>query len=125
MINHGTFDVYFKTQLIDFLFIVGVVLGGFFIWTLLANFHNTNSFFRRVGYTCAFLLPMAGLFDVFENLVSFFMMAIPIHFSNGLALIYSSFAVIKFGFWVLALVWFILSIVALPLIKLSSSLKLT
>jgi hypothetical protein len=119
MIDAGTFDIYFKTQFIDFVFILSVVLGGFFIWTFFASLHARDSFFRRTGYQFAFLLPLAGLFDIWENLVSFFMMANPIHFYNGIALIYSAFAVVKFVFWGLALTGLTLVIIAWVVIKVS------
>lgn len=112
MLNAGTMDIYLRTQLIDFAFIASVIAGGFFIWTLIANLHF-NSFFKSWGYRAAFLLPLAGLFDVFENIVSFFMIANPINFPNGVVILYSAFAVIKFSFWFLALTWLMISLFAL------------
>jgi len=116
MLNAGTMETYRNTQLIDFIFIASVIAGGFFIWTLLASLH-TNAFFKSWGYRAAFLLPLAGLFDVFENIVSFFMIADPIHFPDGIVIVYSAFAVIKFVFWSLALSWLMISILALLITK--------
>lgn len=117
MIDAGTFDVYFKTQLIDFAFVGSVIAGGFFIWTLVANLHH-NSFFKYWGYRAAFLLPLAGVFDVLENIVSFFMIANPTNFSDGIVFVYSAFAAVKFMFWFIALSWLFVSITALVVTKL-------
>jgi len=113
MINHGTFDIYFLTQLIDFVFISAVIVMGFSNWTLVANLHPKNSFFQRTGYYAAFALPLAGLFDILENLVSFIMIADPSGFPDSVVMVYSSFAVIKFGWWVVALAALIVSLTAL------------
>lgn len=113
ILNENTMDIYFKTQLIDFLFIAAVILMGFSIWTLVANFHKKGSFFNKWGYFMAFSLPFAGFFDFFENLVSFYMLAEPKDFINGIVYVYSSFATIKFGFWVIALLWLSVSIIVL------------
>lgn len=116
MLDAGTMDVYLKTQLIDFAFIASVIAGGFFIWSLVANLH-TNSFFKQWGYRAAFLLPLAGLFDVFENIVSFFMIANPVDFPDRIVILYSAFAAIKFVFWFMALSWLMISIVTLIITK--------
>jgi hypothetical protein len=110
MISHNTFDIYVQTQFIDFIFIGAVMLMGFSIWTLVANLHPSMSFFGRVGYRLAFALPMAGLFDILENLVSFFMLNDPSDFSSWLAFPYSLFASLKFGCWCIALIWLFASV---------------
>lgn len=76
----------------------------------MANFHKKDSVLRRWGYKFAYALPLAALFDAFENGVSFFMMADPVQFPDWMAIIYSSFAAIKFGFWMIALSWLLLSL---------------
>lgn len=119
LLDAGTMDVYFKTQLIDFAFIATVIVAGFVIWTLIANLHS-NIFFKQWGYRAAFLLPLAGLFDVFENVVSFFMIANPVNFPDGIVFVYSSFAVVKFMFWFLALSWLSISMIALIVTKMAS-----
>jgi hypothetical protein len=123
MLNQNTFTIYIKTQFIDFLFIATVILAGFTIWSFVANFHSKQSFFYKWGHKLAFALPLAGLFDILENLVSFFMIAKPNDFSNFLVLPYSTFASIKFGFWTIALLWILISLIALPVSKLFLSKK--
>lgn len=105
MIQEGTLDVYLATQFIDFFFIATVIFAGFTIWTFFAGLHRKESFFRRWGYRLAWALPMAGAFDVLENLVSFFMIGQPDSFSDLWIYPYSGFAVLKFGCWAIALIW--------------------
>lgn len=118
MIDQGTFDVYLQTQFIDFIFIAAVILAGFTVWTLLSSLHHEGIFFHKWGFKFAYALPIAGAFDILENLVSFLMIANPQNFADVLLLPYSTFAVIKFGCWTVALVWFLISAVTLIISKL-------
>jgi len=117
MIQENTFQIYLKTQWIDFAFILAVISSGFTIWTLVSKLHNEKSWFRKYGYFFAFSLPLAGFFDILENIVSFFMIANPLEFSNALIIPYSTFASIKFGFWAVALIWLMISIIRLIITK--------
>jgi len=114
MIAEDTFDIYVTTQFIDFAFIAAVMLAGFTLFTFVSNLHPKFQFFNKWGYIFAFALPVAGTFDIFENLVSFLMIANPENFNDVLALFYSSFAVLKFFFWTIGLIWLMLSIVSIP-----------
>lgn len=118
MIKENTFNIYLKTQWIDFAFIFAVIIAGFTLWTLVAKLHNKNSWFRKYGYLFAFSLPLAGCFDMLENIVSFFMIAQPIEFANSLIIPYSTFASIKFGFWTIGLAWLFISLIGLTVSKL-------
>lgn len=113
MIEQKTFSIYLNTQFIDFLFIATVIVAGFTIWTFVANLHSKGSFFRKWGYKLAMALPLAGVFDFLENLVSFFMIANPFDFMDVLIIPYSTFSVLKFGFWTVGLVGLIISITTL------------
>ena len=113
MINEGTFDIYLNTQFIDFVFIATVILAGYTLWTLIAQLHPIGSFFNKWGEKLAFALPLAGIFDILENLVSFFMIANPENFSDYLMMPYSTFAVLKFGCWAVGLMWIVISIIGL------------
>jgi len=109
MLAQDTMGIYLTTQFIDFAFIAVV-----------ANFHQKGSLFRKVGQSMAFALPLAGLFDILENLMSFPMIFNPRSFSDWLIIPYSTFASIKFGFWVIALLWLGISLIASLLVKLYS-----
>lgn len=118
MIQENTFDIYLKTQWIDFAFIIAVIIAGFTIWTFISKLHGENSWFRKYGYLFSFSLPLAGFFDILENLVSFFMIAKPTTFANSLIIPYGTFASIKFGFWTIGLAWLLLSFIGLVITKL-------
>lgn len=120
MIEQNTFEIYFTTQLIDFVFIVSVIVAGFAIWTFIANCFPKMSAFRSVGMKMAFALPVAGAFDVLENLVSFFMIANPAAFANWLVIPYSTFASLKFAFWTAGLIWMVIAICYLPIARLKT-----
>lgn len=114
MLKEETFGIYFNTQIIDFAFIVTVILAGYSLWCFIANLHPKNSAFRNWGQQLAYALPLAGAFDILENLVSFFMIANPGNFADFLVLPYSIFAVLKFTCWTVGLIWLLISLVALP-----------
>ncbi|MRI00039.1 hypothetical protein GH721_05760 [Kriegella sp. EG-1] len=118
MIQEDTFQIYLKTQIIDFAFIMAVIVAGFTIWTMVSNLHRENSWFRNYGYSLAYSIPLAGLFDILENIVSFFMIASPYEFNDALIIPYSAFASIKFGFWTIGLLWLLISLVGLVITKL-------
>lgn len=125
MIQEGTFDIYLKTQLIDFLFIATVIIAGYTLWTFISNLHPKSSFFNRWGQKLAYALPFAGVFDILENIVSFFMIADPQNFADSLLLPYSSFAVLKFGCWTIGLLWLLLSLLALPITRIRFLKRMT
>ena len=123
MIDQGTLDIFVQTQLIDFLFIISVILMGFFIWIFVARLHQADTFFRNAGLWFSLSLPLAGISDVIENLISFVLLANPLGFSNWLAIVYSTVAVIKFAFWTIGLVWLMLSLLALPVKLIANKIK--
>ena len=125
MLKEDTFGIYFNTQIIDFAFIVTVILAGYTLWCLIANLHPENSFFRNWGQKLAYALPLAGAFDILENLVSFFMIANPENFADFLVLPYSTFAVFKFACWTIGLIWLLIALVALPFSYLAIKKKIS
>jgi len=125
MLQEETFGIYFKTQIIDFVFILTVIIAGYTLWYFVANLHTKNNFFNTWGKRLAFALPLAGAFDILENLVSFFMIAEPETFSNYLIIPYSTFAVLKFGCWTIGLVWLLFSVLALPISQLKWAKRIT
>ena len=121
MLQEGTFNIYLQTQFIDFAFITAVILAGFTLWTFIANLHPRGTLFNKWGQRLAFALPLAGAFDVLENLVSFFMIANPENFANSWVLPYSTFAVLKFGSWAIGMLWLLISLIALPIVRIQYS----
>lgn len=93
----GTLDIYLRTQLIDFGFLIALGLCGVLIGTLVARAGRDGSWARRIGSLAAALFLGGAVMDASENLVSFVMLADPQGFADWLALPYSGFAVVKFA----------------------------
>ena len=97
MIESGTLDVYVRTQLIDFAFIIGFLAIGLCVCTLIARLSRAESFGRRIGIWAGLAFVLGGISDMIENGWSFIMLANPSDFADWLAIPYSSFAVLKFA----------------------------
>lgn len=123
LLDFGTMDIYYQTQYFDFVFIATVIAVGFFVWMFFGSLLSKNSWLYKKRYYLSIFLPLAGLFDILENIVSFLMLANPISFNDGLVYFYSGFASLKFGCWSIALFILILLIVAWPIQKLFGKLK--
>lgn len=104
LIELGTFDVYVRTQHIDSLFILSVLMLHSFALVLISRMFAANTKGRKIMVICALLSAIAPIADQLENLVSYIMLANPRDFAGSLAYIYSSFAAIKFAFFVFAYV---------------------
>ncbi|WP_022703743.1 hypothetical protein [Pseudorhodobacter ferrugineus] len=111
MVQAGTLDVYVTTQLIDFGFILGFVGIGLFVCTLIARLSQGSSIGQKLGLFAAASFLLGALCDAIENLWSFVMLANPATFADWLALPYSAFAVLKFGFITLGMALVIASLV--------------
>lgn len=110
MIEQGTLGIYWRTQFIDFLFIAAVIFTGFIVPSFVARLHPAGSWLRAVTLGLAVALMLGGMSDAIENLISFVQLAAPLTFPNWITLIYSSFAVIKFGLIGLAVTGTLLSL---------------
>jgi len=104
LIELGTFDVYVRTQHIDSLFILSVLMLHGFALVLISRMFAANTKGRKIMVICALISAIAPIADQLENLVSYVMLANPRDFADSLAYIYSSFAAIKFAFFVFAYV---------------------
>lgn len=108
----GTLDIYLRTQLIDFGFIAMMMAFGLCLGTLVARAGAMGSWGRKLGFLAAILAVTGASFDIFENLVSFVMLADPQDFAGWLALPYSGFAVAKFICLTAAMALVLLSLIA-------------
>ena len=97
MQEFGTLDVYSQTQLIDFGFIVTMMILAFCLGSLAARLGPDGGYGRRLGKLAGVSVIFGAIFDIFENLVSFVMLADPTGFPDFIALPYSAFAAIKFA----------------------------
>ncbi len=104
LIAKGTLSTYIRTQHIDFVFIVSVLFLHFFAILFVAKLIPIGSKWHKLALIAALLSAIAPLADALENLVSYLMLTNPLDFNSYLAIIYSSFAAIKFGFFTFAYV---------------------
>lgn len=104
LLEQGMLDKYLQTQHIDSLFILSTLLLHGLVLVLISRLFAADSKGRKIMVLCAFISAIAPISDQLENLVSYIMLANPRDFFNGLAYLYSSFAAIKFAFFVFAYV---------------------
>ncbi|MCC5976917.1 MAG: hypothetical protein JJU21_02540 [Salinarimonas sp.] len=97
MLDAGTLDIYWRTQIIDFAFIASVMILSALLGTLVARLGGVGSFGYRAGIAAAVLGIAGASMDVIENLISFIMLANPQDISQTVAVVYSSFAAAKFA----------------------------
>ena len=108
----GTLSIYTQTQHIDFVFIISVLLLHFFALLFAAKLIPASSKWHKLSLIAALASTIAPLADALENLVSYLMLLNPIDFNSYLALIYSSFAAVKFAFFTFAYIALAVSLVA-------------
>jgi hypothetical protein len=112
LIENGTLDVYVRTQHIDFLFILSVLLLHVSALLLISRLFKKGGRWRRAMIYCALLAALAPAADAAENAVSYIMLANPLGFPGWLALIYSSFAALKFAMFTFAYIAAAIGLVA-------------
>lgn len=116
MIDGGTLDIYWQTQVIDFGFIAALVAVSLLFGTLAARFADSSLrvgiWGRHLGLLAAGLGMAGAGCDAVENLLSFAMLTNPRAIPQPLVLAYSSAAAIKFGLLTLAMLALVASILA-------------
>lgn len=112
----GTLDVYRQTQLVDFAFIAATALLHFWLLVLVARLLPEGGW-RRAALVVLVIGLLAPAFDVLENLVSFIALATPGEISPIVAIVYSSFASLKFLCFFAAYLWVPVALVAALALK--------
>lgn len=112
LINEGTLDIYLRTQHIDTLFIISTLLLHGIGLVMLSRLFSKDSKGRKIMVVCALISAIAPISDQLENVISYVMLMNPTHFSGGLAYVYSSFAALKFAFFVFAYITAIIGLIA-------------
>jgi hypothetical protein len=112
LIEQGMLDKYLQTQHIDSVFILSTLFLHGIILALISRLFSAQSKGRKIMVVCALISAIAPASDQLENLISYVMLANPTDFFTGLAYIYSSFAAIKFAFFVFAYVTASLGLIA-------------
>jgi len=98
----GRLGLYVQTQHIDSLFILSTLMLHTGALALVGRLYAPSGRGRRWMASAALLSAVAPLADQCENLVSYVMLADPTGFDPALALVYSSFAALKFAMFVFA-----------------------
>lgn len=126
MVNAGTLDIYWQTQFIDFGFILANVLNlfcaGVACYRSLPKSWLENKFGQLV-YASIWIMPLAPIFDAFENLASFVLLNQVGDLSQPMTVFYSSLASIKFALFVLSYLWVIGVVVSVLMHKLITLVK--
>jgi hypothetical protein len=102
LVAGGTLQAYIQTQHIDSLFILSTLLLHVGALALAARLFPAGTRGRSLMVTAALVSAIAPIADQAENLVSYGMLANPAGFADGLALVYSGFASLKFAMFVFA-----------------------
>ena len=115
LIEMGTLDIFVRTQLIDFaymitMFVTLLMFGGAAARLLKWRF-NTH-WLTGIALGVMWLTSLGPIFDALENAVSFVMLADPLGFPDWLIYPYSSFAVVKFALIGFGHVWAVLVLAA-------------
>lgn len=113
LVAQGTFDRFVLTQVIDFAWIIGLMLTLFFAHVAIARGQPAGSKWRQFALRLAVVAPLIAASDAFENAVSFLMLADPKGFPDWLAPLYSGFATIKWSWAVIGVSLIVIQIGAL------------
>jgi hypothetical protein len=110
ILAQGTFNRFVLTQVIDFAWIIGLMLTLFFTHVAIARGQAADSAWRHFALRLAVIAPLIAASDAFENFVSFIMLANPQQFPDWLALLYSGFAAIKWSWAVIGVALILIQI---------------
>ncbi len=113
MLDAGTLDIYWATQLFDFVFIAAVIVSGFLAGSVIVRFAGERQPWRGLGLVVRTLIPLGAGFDAIENLISFTMLTQPRTFPEWIALPYSAAATIKFALVGVGLLALVVAVVGL------------
>lgn len=113
--DQGTFSRFVQTQMIDFAWIIGLMLTLFFSHVLIARAQPKNSKWRMFALYLAVIAPAIAASDAIENFISFAMLADPQNFPDWLAPLYSGFAAIKWSWAAIGTTLIIIQISALAI----------
>ena len=129
MSAEGTLDIYFSTQLFDFVFMVAMASFGLLAGSLIVRLSEGEGVLRKItrgfGRFTRVALPVGAGFDAVENVFSFIMLSRPESFSDFWAVLQSSFAVAKFILQVPGIIVFVISLALLLVVNLSAYVKRT
>jgi len=112
LISNGTLNDYILIQYLDIGIMVFTAVCFFFLTLAIAKKMKPDSSWRKRGFMSALLFPISSLLDGIENIVLLTMLANPLNFPDGLALVYSSLAVAKFAVFIIGLIFIVVILIA-------------
>lgn len=118
LLENNTMEQYIFTQIYDFLFMLSVLILHASALLMVSRLFPLTSRWRRAMVYCAIISALAPLADALENGISFIMLADPSGFANWLALVYSSFATVKFAMFTFAYLSVVTGVLAAVALKL-------
>lgn len=122
LLAQGTFDRFVLTQIIDFVWIIGLMLTLFFAHIAIARGQPAGSKWQRLALRLAVVAPLIAASDALENAVSFFMLADPQGFPDWLAPLYSGLAAVKWSWAVLGVSLLVIQLGVLALFRMRREL---
>ena len=123
----GTLGVYWQTQFVDFAFIAATALLHYWLLLLVTRLLPVGRW-RRIGLAAVGIGLLAPAFDVLENLLSFIALSNTTEILPVTAIVYSSFASLKFLSFFAVYLWVPVGLVAAAVLRMrrrSSSLSHT
>ena len=116
----GTLGVYWQTQFVDFAFIAATALLHYWLLLLITRILPVGRW-RRIGLAALVIGLLAPAFDVLENLVSFIALSNPTEILPVTAIVYSSFASLKFLSFFAVYLWVPVALVAAAVLRIRRS----
>lgn len=120
LIQKGTLPLYINTQLVDYLYIAGLLSTLFFLHLLIAKAQPSVRW-RNLALTLAILAPAVALSDAIENIVTLTMLSQPTDFAPWLAYLVSTLSTIKWGWAFIGCPLICIQLIALAWIRLRRS----
>lgn len=105
LIEQGTLGTFVTTQMVDLVYMATIFAAFFSLMIAIYVIMPAIRAVQTVAAVMVFVAPLAGVFDLRENILSFITLANPLSFADWLVYPYSSFAVVKFGVYSLTYLW--------------------
>lgn len=97
MLDQGTFRFYVITQVLDYLFIIGLGCVGYFIHVAISRIYEEGTLGYKAARFGGWLVVTSAVLDALENVVVFILLSNPTEISPVLAGLYSTLALLKWS----------------------------
>ncbi len=120
LIEKGTLPIYVRTQFVDYLFIVGLLVSLFFVHLMIAKAQPSLRW-HNFALVMAVLGPVIAASDAIENLVTLTMLSNPTGFAPWLGYLVSTISAVKWSWSVIGCALLVVQLVALAWVRWSWS----